>query len=86
MEEACQLILDMQKSGEVQLCVLDSIAAMSPNKEQETAEQDIYNQIFNQDKQQIINDIKKELNSLSESIKKYGVISALKHYKDNYIK
>ena len=36
MEEACQLILDMQRSGEVQLCVLDSIAAMSPNKEQET--------------------------------------------------
>ncbi|MBR2724352.1 MAG: hypothetical protein IKB72_02810 [Ruminococcus sp.] len=40
MEEACQLILDMQKSGEVQLCVLDSIAAMSPNKEQETAMED----------------------------------------------
>jgi len=40
MEEACQLILDMQKSGEVQLCVLDSIAAISPNKEQETAMED----------------------------------------------
>ena len=40
MEEACQLILDMQKSGEVQLCVLDSIAAMSPNKEQETSMED----------------------------------------------
>ena len=37
MEEACQLILDMQRSGKVQLCVLDSIAAMSPNKEQETS-------------------------------------------------
>ena len=40
MEEACQLILDMQRSGEVQLCVLDSIAAMSPNKEQETGMED----------------------------------------------
>lgn len=40
MEEACQLILDMQKSGDVQLCVLDSIAAMSPNKEQETSMED----------------------------------------------
>ena len=37
MEEACQVILDMQRSGEVQLAVLDSIAAMSPNKEQETS-------------------------------------------------
>lgn len=37
MEEATQLILDLQKSGEVQLAVLDSIAAMAPNKEQETA-------------------------------------------------
>ena len=37
------------------------------NKEQETAEQDIYNQIFNQDKQQLINDIKKELNTLSDT-------------------
>lgn len=37
------------------------------NKEQETAEQDIYNQIFNADKQQIINDIKNELNSLSDA-------------------
>lgn len=37
MEEACQLILDMQKSGAVNFCVLDSIAAMSPNKEQETS-------------------------------------------------
>lgn len=40
MEEACQLILDMQRSGEVQLCILDSIAAMSPNKEQETSMED----------------------------------------------
>ena len=40
MEEACQLILDMQKSGAVQLCILDSIAAMSPNKEQETSMED----------------------------------------------
>ena len=37
MEEACQLILDLQKSGTVHLAVLDSIAAMSPNKEQESA-------------------------------------------------
>ena len=36
MEEACQLVLDLQRSGEVQLVVLDSIAAMSPNKEQDT--------------------------------------------------
>ena len=35
-EEATQLILDMQRSKEVHLVVLDSIAAMSPNKEQET--------------------------------------------------
>lgn len=34
MEEACQMILDLQRSGEVHLAVLDSIAAMSPNKEQ----------------------------------------------------
>lgn len=37
MEEATQLILDLQRSGEIQLAVLDSIAAMAPNKEQETA-------------------------------------------------
>ena len=36
MEEALQLLLDLQKSGEVHLAVLDSIAAMSTNKEQET--------------------------------------------------
>ena len=36
MEEALQLILDLQRSGEVHLAVLDSIAAMSTNKEQET--------------------------------------------------
>ncbi len=35
MEEATQLLLDMQRSGEVNLAVLDTIAAMSPNKEQE---------------------------------------------------
>lgn len=40
MEEACQLILDMQRSGEVHLCILDSIAAMSPNKEQEKVIED----------------------------------------------
>lgn len=40
MEEACQLLLDMQRSGEVHLAVLDSIAAMSPNKEQETSMED----------------------------------------------
>ena len=39
-EEATQLILDLQRSGEVQVAVLDSIAAMSPNKEQETAMDD----------------------------------------------
>lgn len=37
MEEACDLMLELQKSGEVHLGVIDSIAAMSPNKEQETA-------------------------------------------------
>lgn len=37
MEEALQLILDLQRSGEVHLAVLDSIAAMTPNKEQQTA-------------------------------------------------
>lgn len=37
MEEALQLLLDLQKSGEVHLAVLDSIAAMSTNKEQETS-------------------------------------------------
>ena len=36
MEEALQLILDLQRSGEVHLAVLDSIAAMSTNKEQDT--------------------------------------------------
>lgn len=40
MEEACQLLLDLQRSGEVHLAVLDSIAAMAPNKEQETAMED----------------------------------------------
>lgn len=34
LEEATQLILDLQRSGEVQLCVLDSIAALASNKEQ----------------------------------------------------
>ena len=37
MEEALQLLLDLQRSGEVHLAVLDSIAAMSTNKEQETS-------------------------------------------------
>ena len=37
MEEALQLLLDLQKSGEVHFAVLDSIAAMSTNKEQETS-------------------------------------------------
>lgn len=37
------------------------------NKEQETAEQDIYNQIFNQNKQHLINDIRAELNNLSDN-------------------
>lgn len=50
------------------------------NKEQETAEQDIYNQIFNQDKQQIINDIKKELNSLSDADLK-GILDKIKDIK-----
>ena len=36
MEEACQIILDLQRSGQVHVAILDSIAAMSPNKEQET--------------------------------------------------
>lgn len=36
MEEALQVILDLQRSKLVQFAVLDSIAAMSPNKEQET--------------------------------------------------
>lgn len=35
-------------------------------KEQDTAEQDIYNQIFNQNKQKLINEIKQELNTLSD--------------------
>ena len=37
MEEACDLMLELQKSGEVHLGVIDSIAAMSPNKEQEVS-------------------------------------------------
>lgn len=40
MEEACQMILDMQRSGIVHLAVLDSIAALCPNKEQDTAMED----------------------------------------------
>lgn len=40
MEEALQMLLDLQRSGEVHLAVLDSIAAMSPNKEQETTMED----------------------------------------------
>jgi recombination protein RecA len=36
MEEATQAILDMQKSGLVHFAILDSIASLSPNKEQET--------------------------------------------------
>lgn len=36
MEEATQFILDLQKSGEVHLAVLDSLAAMTPNKERES--------------------------------------------------
>ena len=42
MEEALQLLLDLQRSGEVQLAVLDSIAAMSPNKEQDTSMDDTF--------------------------------------------
>lgn len=37
MEEALQLLIDLQKSGLVDLAVLDSIAAMSPTKEQDTS-------------------------------------------------
>ncbi len=37
MEEACELMLELQKSGAVNLGVLDSIAAMSPIKEQEVS-------------------------------------------------
>ncbi len=40
MEEALQLLLDLQRSGEVHFGVLDSIAAMSTNKEQETSMED----------------------------------------------
>ena len=36
LEEATQMILDMQRSGIINLAVLDSIAAMSPNREQDT--------------------------------------------------
>lgn len=36
MEEATQLIIDLQRSGLVQVGVIDTIAAMSPTKEQET--------------------------------------------------
>lgn len=42
MEEALQLLLDLQRSGEVHLAVLDSIAAMSPNKEQDTNMEDTF--------------------------------------------
>ena len=40
MEEALQMALDLQKSGVINLVVLDSIAAMSPNKEQEVSMED----------------------------------------------
>lgn len=40
MEEATQLLLDLQRSGEVHFAVLDSIAAMAPNKEQESSMED----------------------------------------------
>lgn len=36
MEEGLEVLLQLQKSGEVQLGVIDSIAALSPNKEQDT--------------------------------------------------
>lgn len=36
MEEGLQMILDLQKSGLVHLGVIDSIASMSPNKEQDS--------------------------------------------------
>lgn len=36
MEEALQMILDMQRSGEVHIALLDSIASLCSNKEQET--------------------------------------------------
>lgn len=36
-EEAFEMMLKLQKSGQVQLGVIDSIAALSPNKEQDTA-------------------------------------------------
>ena len=42
MEETLQLLLDLQRSGEVHLAVLDSIASMSPNKEQETSMEDTF--------------------------------------------
>lgn len=36
-EEAFEMMLQLQRSGEVHLGVIDSIAALSPNKEQDTA-------------------------------------------------
>lgn len=35
LEEATQIVLDLQRSQQVQFAVLDSIAAMTPNKEQD---------------------------------------------------
>lgn len=37
MEEACQILLELQKTGDVHLGIIDSIAALSPNKEQEVS-------------------------------------------------
>jgi recombination protein RecA len=37
MEEATQLILDLQRDGRAQLGVIDSLAAMSPNRERDSA-------------------------------------------------
>lgn len=40
MEEALQMLIDLQRSGEVHLAILDSIAALSPTKEQESTMED----------------------------------------------
>lgn len=36
LEEATQIVIDMESSGLVQLAVIDSIAALSPTKEQDS--------------------------------------------------
>lgn len=69
MEEAFQMILDMQRSGEVHLAVLDSIAVLSPNKEQDTSMEDTIRMGI---PQQLLGEFLRKYNSNNNRLKREG--------------